>query len=159
MIHIVADAKYFGSLDACSAWVFENYLYQVKRMLRSGYRPLEQVIRRLAERNNGVWAQNVTKSEIVYSSPDNAFVLDNRHCCLVLQPVLKQNKSTTTEVECAVYDVCALYTSPCDSSSLGSFKACGHPSIAVIECVKLKQAAMCLTHDNDTIFLRLRHRV
>ena len=47
-VYVAADTKLFGSLDACSAWMLENYLFYVKRMIKSGFRPLEQVTFRLA---------------------------------------------------------------------------------------------------------------
>ena len=160
LIHIAADAVHFGSLDACSAWMFEDYLFQVKRMVRSGFRPLEQVVCRLAERNNGVWLRKVKKNGIMYNPPDNAFVLDDGRCCQVMQPVPKCSRAETKEVQCAVYDVCDLYTTPCRSSLLGSFKTCAPAYMAMIECTKLRHPAICTAADDGgVIFLRLRHRI
>ena len=157
LVHVAADAMLFGSLDACSAWMFESYLFQVKRMVRSGFRPLEQVICRLAERNNGVWLGSTDSSGNLYNHPDNAFVLDGGRCCKVMQPVSKGNRETTTEVQCIVYEVCSLYTSPCDSALLGSYKVCAPACIEVIKCDKLKHSAICLADGDDIIFLKLRH--
>lgn len=51
LIHLADDAKRFGSLEDINCFPFENYLYQLKRMLRKSNEPLQQVIHRLAERD------------------------------------------------------------------------------------------------------------
>lgn len=47
--HAVADVKKFGCLPGISAYPFENYLGQMKGLLRSGHRPLAQLTKRIAE--------------------------------------------------------------------------------------------------------------
>lgn len=49
LVHIVNEVIRFGSLPTISGYPFENELYQIKRMLRSGNRPLQQVANRLNE--------------------------------------------------------------------------------------------------------------
>src|SRR6218665_1431413 len=36
MIHMTAEAQQFGCLDNCSGFIFENYLQQIKLMVRAG---------------------------------------------------------------------------------------------------------------------------
>lgn len=50
LIHIVGEVQRFGVLYSISAYPFENHLYQMKKMVRSGRLPLEQIINRIAER-------------------------------------------------------------------------------------------------------------
>lgn len=50
LVHVVDDVKRFGALPTISAYVFENQLYQIKKLLRSGRYPLTQVIHRIQER-------------------------------------------------------------------------------------------------------------
>lgn len=49
LIHVASEVQRFGPLDKLSSYAFENSLYQIKRMLRSGYLPLQQVVNRMHE--------------------------------------------------------------------------------------------------------------
>ena len=49
MLHIYKDVKKYGCLDNVSAFPFENHLHSFKRMVRSGSRTLQQIVRRLDE--------------------------------------------------------------------------------------------------------------
>lgn len=62
--HLAEDIKKFGSLPKFSAYRFENKLGQIKHLLRSGNRPLSQVVKRLSEINNV--KQNKTKITYPY---------------------------------------------------------------------------------------------
>lgn len=50
LTHIVEDVKRFGKLSTISAYPFENVLGTIKRMIRGGKNPLQQIARRLTER-------------------------------------------------------------------------------------------------------------
>lgn len=47
--HIVSECERFGDLSTISSYPFENHLYKIKNLLRSGRLPLEQVANRLTE--------------------------------------------------------------------------------------------------------------
>ncbi len=49
LIHLPDDVRYFGNLDSFSAFAFENYLQEIKHLLRKHNQPLAQVIRILDE--------------------------------------------------------------------------------------------------------------
>lgn len=49
LIHIADDCDRLGALDSFSAYVFENHLGVIKRLLRKSEKPLQQVVKRLAE--------------------------------------------------------------------------------------------------------------
>jgi len=49
LIHLADDADEFGSLENISAFPFENYMQELKRMVRSNSNSLVQVIRRVHE--------------------------------------------------------------------------------------------------------------
>jgi hypothetical protein len=51
LVHLADDVRLMGVLDKFSSFPFENLLGQMKRMLRSGNRPLAQLCRRLEERH------------------------------------------------------------------------------------------------------------
>lgn len=43
------DTTTFGTLDTCSAFKFENFLYSLNRLIRKGDKPLQQIVNRLNE--------------------------------------------------------------------------------------------------------------
>lgn len=49
LIHITQECERFGSLPTLSGYPFENHLYTIKNLIRSGRKPLEQVVNRLTE--------------------------------------------------------------------------------------------------------------
>ncbi|KAE8740594.1 hypothetical protein FOCC_FOCC013894 [Frankliniella occidentalis] len=49
LIHLSDDVEKFGPLDSLSAFKFENFLQILKKMMRKGQKPLQQLIRRLGE--------------------------------------------------------------------------------------------------------------
>ena len=50
LTHLAQDSQRFGSLDDFSAYAFESYLGQLKRMIKKPNFPLSQIIRRLSEK-------------------------------------------------------------------------------------------------------------
>lgn len=52
LIHLTADAKKFGPLDAFSAFPFENFLFKIKKLLRKFEKSLQQIYNRLNEQSN-----------------------------------------------------------------------------------------------------------
>ena len=52
LLHLCDDARLFGCLNSVSAFPFENMLGKMKKMLRSGNKPLGQLCRRMSELNN-----------------------------------------------------------------------------------------------------------
>ena len=49
MLHLADVVHEFGSLDACSSFPFENYMQQLKKLVRSGNNPISQIAKRLSE--------------------------------------------------------------------------------------------------------------
>jgi hypothetical protein len=49
LVHLANDAHKFGSLENISAFPFENFFSNLKRMVRKPEFPLPQIIRRLSE--------------------------------------------------------------------------------------------------------------
>ena len=52
MYHIADDVRRYGELENFSAFKFENFIGHIKRLLRSGRQPLQQLMRRTAEIEN-----------------------------------------------------------------------------------------------------------
>ncbi|KAF0706952.1 Uncharacterized protein FWK35_00039209 [Aphis craccivora] len=51
LIHLCDAYQKFGPLDNCCAFKFENYMKELKSLIRKHEKPLEQVINRYSERN------------------------------------------------------------------------------------------------------------
>jgi hypothetical protein len=66
LTHISEDVKRFGSLDEHSAFPFDNFLGHLKMLLRKPQFPLQQIIRRVIERQ-GIVTRQTPKTII----PDN----------------------------------------------------------------------------------------
>ncbi|XP_070404835.1 uncharacterized protein [Nothobranchius furzeri] len=61
LVHLADDARKYGALDNISCFPFENYLGTLKRLVRRPQNPLQQVIRRVAEKR--VPGENERKSK------------------------------------------------------------------------------------------------
>jgi hypothetical protein len=168
LLHVFDDVKEFGNLNNYSAFCFENYLGQIKNLVRNGNRPLEQVCRRLSELESIEFSSSQTKNSLHYphntgplisefSSPQykkisfkNSFLqVGNRDsfCCLKDGTVIKIiNFATSNRTEklqilgrkCK--EISSLYKCPCDSRELGifSFKSFGETESFDLKEVKLK---------------------
>ena len=82
LIHLAADAQKFGPLQSVSAFAFESYLGNIKRLLRSPNRPLPQIIRRMSEMSS---CSNVCANEKGLKLFDNSYhfegpMLHNYRC-------------------------------------------------------------------------------
>lgn len=49
LIHLAEEYRTFGTLDNILGFRFENYLGQIKQLLREAPQPLQQVVKRLSE--------------------------------------------------------------------------------------------------------------
>lgn len=49
LLHLADDYSYYGPLDNCSCFPFENYMKVLKKMLRKHDKPLQQIIKRYEE--------------------------------------------------------------------------------------------------------------
>lgn len=50
LTHLAQDARKYGALDSVSCFPYENYLGQLKRMVRRPQNPVEQIVRRVDEK-------------------------------------------------------------------------------------------------------------
>ena len=50
LVHLAADVQLHGNLDSFSAFRFENFLRQLKQMVRKADSPLPQIVRRIGEK-------------------------------------------------------------------------------------------------------------
>lgn len=66
LIHLAEEYRKFGTLDNISGFPFENYLGQIKHLLRKPHQPLQQVVKRLSEIPH-VQGPHPTKDPILHS--------------------------------------------------------------------------------------------
>jgi len=52
LLHICSDVQKYGPVDEFSAFRFENYMSNIKKMIRKNEKPLQQLSRRYSELNN-----------------------------------------------------------------------------------------------------------
>lgn len=62
LIHLANDCKMFGPLDNFSAFRFENCMQQLLKLIRKHNYPIQQVVRRLAERNSTILSKNISST-------------------------------------------------------------------------------------------------
>lgn len=52
LLHLVDNYTRHGPLDNCSVFLFENYMKELKKMVRKNEKPLQQVVKRYKEQQN-----------------------------------------------------------------------------------------------------------
>ncbi|KAF4118753.1 hypothetical protein G5714_000804 [Onychostoma macrolepis] len=121
MVHLPEEAMAFGSLDACSAFPFDNYLGKLKRLVRSGKQPLIQVVKRLEEMSKSPLSVEASKPK--FKRPNNAFILDEGKCCEAIEEREELDDSGYQMLLCKLFEKTEpLFRDPCDSRMLGCFK-------------------------------------
>ena len=80
LIHLATDVLRFGHLDSFSAFPFENYLHQIKNLLRKHDKPLPQIIRRINE-------MQMNEMPVAISHMSPATVLSSKH---IEGPIINQ---------------------------------------------------------------------
>ena len=149
LIHLADEYKQFGPLDNISGFPFENYLGQIKHMLRKPHQPLQQVVKRLSEmphvnvplatdepvlkhiHTDGPLPRHFSCSTLQYSKVSNSrFTLSTKqgdNCILVGDRIaVVQNIVKEEEVVYVIYKRFrqqeSYYTYPCESSHIGTYR-------------------------------------
>lgn len=72
LLHLADDYESFGSLDNISAFPFENYMKNLKKMLRKHDKPLQQVIKRYYEQIDQTKNTNYNSIEEISFKKENS---------------------------------------------------------------------------------------
>lgn len=75
--HLADDVKKYGSLNNFSAFAFESYMQPLKKKIRSGVKPLQQLVRRYSE--DRIFHTNKVEPNL-YTGPLKV------HCKLKIRP-------------------------------------------------------------------------
>lgn len=186
--HLIEDITKFGSLTKFSAYPFENKLGQVKHLLRSGYRPLAQVVNRLAEINNIVnqevnknifpYVQNESKSNDKISSAnkmyDKLYLMDgvllgnnkkNQWFLTKAGEIVKMLHATYVESQIHVYGANVkepqnYFVTPIESKILNIFCCVGNiNSPKLYKLSEIKCKMFCLEFQNKLVFTPILHTI
>lgn len=89
LAHIVEDTMFYGTLDSFSAFLFENCLQTLKKLVRKPNQALPQIIRRLHEKDYTLSTCNTIGNKILFSAehnkgplPSNNFEKEYKYCTL-----------------------------------------------------------------------------
>lgn len=159
MVHLAAEAKQYGSLDACSAFPFENYIQKLKRMVRSGRNPLAQITKQLGEIENQSQVLSIQASVMKVKRPSDAYVLDENSCCEVIETSPKKDEYGEPVYICRVFSQTVLmFTSPCNSKLIGCFRGQASRNIRNIPRKRLNRRAILVERaQNKYIFMAVLH--
>ena len=161
MLHLAADALVFGNLDKFSAFPFENYLCQLKRLVRSGKNPLAQIVKRLNERMNVCNPINPKELKVATHRPNNSYILTNS-CCEVTDTTGQLDENHQKKYLCRVYNrITPLFENPCSSVIIGAFKVdTRHSEMKILSEKKLdKRAIFIQSEQGHGVFLSVLHDI
>lgn len=187
LIHVINDVKKFGTLDSYSAFSFESKLGEIKSLLRSGHKPLQQVAKRTIEltaidkKNPEKYtnvlkklqdeAHNISGCEGVYLEIHlNGMVLSsscqNRWILTVCNEIVKIINLTVMNKDLYIYGSALahkdnFYNTPISSSKLLTFRSDlseVRPSLWKVDNIKCK--LFCIkSSSSHAIFFPLLHTV
>lgn len=174
LIHLADDVEFFKcSLTAITAFSFESYLGKIKKYLRTPYRPVAQLCRRLYESSltsktkskiNSLFevikiSKNNQIKEILFknkftistSYPDNMILTNDQNIIKIHEIVQTENHDL--KLKGVVWDIeKAIYNYPCDSSKLELWELKQKPSKLKTSClvsfVSNKIIKMSVVKDN-----------
>lgn len=157
LIHIVPDVKKFGILNSISTYPFENCLGQIKNLLRQGNLPLEQVARRMVER------EVLVDPEITMSKYPliNEKSKKKDRCFMTIDHEIIEIVSQTDNsliIGKSVKDLRNFFVQPFSSSNINIFVATGEkndPKPYQITSIKCKMIS--LPYHNKQVFMPLLH--
>ncbi|EZA48013.1 hypothetical protein X777_14474 [Ooceraea biroi] len=186
LLHIHEDVIRFGNLNEFSAFPFENYMMQLKKMIRKKEKPLEQIIRRVFEYNNIPRLENQFENNIVAKEYYIGLLLPN---CVGQYKELKLKscvfKLNTADCYVQMFDndivkicnityynniICIIgqkflekksfFMKPCDSAILGIYIVSLDKlsSLKIYSLVDIKCKLMLLPYeDNNAVIFPLLH--
>lgn len=138
LIHMVTNAvNNKETLEEINCFTFENNLGQLKKLIRSGSLPLEQVIKRLSERN---FSKTLKTDKEIYINPKSK---NNKHILLknnkVMMVCSKLNKNNQIFLSGQIYQVYGnAFVSPYPSNIIRVWKVqnlCSHCfEVSLTEC-------------------------
>lgn len=182
LIHLVDEVRRFGILQSFSAYPFENKLYCLKRKIRHGNKPLEQIARRICEQNRIELKQsNGNDSNLTYpclecnlksgsvlrfesyiftiKEPDN-FLLTKENQIVQITGMKLDNGTIMIEGNC-IENLDNVFENPINSSMLNISK-CSVPATTtnlIINVDFIKSKLVCICYGGEWFFIPLLHSI
>lgn len=161
LLHLTSAVAKYGSLDTCSAFPFESYMQQLKKMVRSGRKPIIQVYRRMHEARNVCRNRNKETMKCIHTkAPNNCYVLDKFHCCEVKRRTNEKDEQGNAMYLCRIYtNGQKLFSEPCDSRLIGviAFRR-AIQDMKLLGDNQLKKRAIRIEEGNgNVIFMAILH--
>ena len=160
LVHLVADAEENGSLEACSAFIFENYLQEMKKIVRSGRQPLVQIVKRMKEKQNTDIIMPIERRAISTMTSNNVFMLSSSSFCQVIERSANPINEQDAKYLCRVYKrLEPLFNEPCNASIIGAFTAnVQYTQMKIIPATQLQKRAIMIELDRrKPIFQAVLH--
>ncbi|KAL2086019.1 hypothetical protein ACEWY4_017078 [Coilia grayii] len=184
VIHLADEYRQYGPLDNISGFPFENYLGQIKRLLRKPDHPLQQVVKRLSEiplvkvpspidepvlhnnHTNGPLPTSLVSATQYSKVNTHLFTLSTKHgdnCVAVGDYIALVENIVQTEGHIFVLyrrfqQQQPYYTYPCESSHMGIFRVSQlHDHIGVTELCFIKHKCVLYPDAGYLIAIPLIH--
>ena len=129
LLHLATDVKEYGHLNNYSAFKFENFMQQLKKMIKKGQFPIKQIINRLNEKEHYLTAekssQYVKQFSLSTVPPNNYCIFENRIIKIIeikrnsLKGVVLSNCETLFDYPTNSFNI-GIYT----SNNIESFSDC-----------------------------------
>ncbi len=161
LLHLVDDVERFGCLDNFSCFPFENYNQSLKKMVRSGNYPLQQIIKRLSETESSLGQPKKLSLSLSSKHPSNKYVTYDRHCCEVLEQI-KDPIDGADYVRVKDYGIGQkLFGSPLDSREIGFYKVQTNASVRQVWPLEnIRNKAIMISDKSGTAaFLSIKHEM
>ena len=161
MVHLADEAREYGDLNVCAAFAFENYLQFMKKLVRSGKRPIVQIVKRLEEKERFRDPPTPRNTPVVSAKkPNNCYILSESSCCEVREETNERSEDGEQLFLCRIYKNSEnAYTEPCDSKVIGVHKVNRrNTTMQMIPYHRLnRKALMFEVERNIFIFMALLH--
>ena len=160
LIHLHEDVSHFNcSLNDISCFPFENYLQKIKKHVRSGLSPLEQVTRRLSE----IEQSGLNTSKLL---PKAVVSVKEKDCCFLLKDdrfAFVRQKNVDGTLACEILEqrhTSSFFEEPCSSKLLNivwTGNGQGRRRNELLRETDLFRKVVCLRQESGCVLIPLRH--
>lgn len=125
LLHIAEQCNIFGNLNNCSAFEFENYMQQLKRLIRQRRDPLKEIVARLLELDKlPIKPNKITSYRLCTKPPNNVFMTKDGHLVELLKIRFTNITDTLKKTFlCRRFLITSnFFTVPCQSTNVGIYQ-------------------------------------